>query len=264
MSPSVLGETEIVAVLQSLPEHRRQVVLIHSSLSACGKIRGGAPSVVRALREWTGQGTLAMPTHTYCYPDPLGVAEVFDPSVTRSRVGAVTEAFWREAGVLRSRHPTHSLAAVGPAARGLVTGHELTDTPCGAGTPYERLVQADAGVLMFGVTLNSYTLFHTAEALASVPYLYFPQPVTLREQRPEGGIRILNMRRQDMGVARRFEGMDSWLEERGLLHRVRCGEGSLLWLPHARAVHEALMDALRDNPWLLVDNSPRTPRLARG
>jgi aminoglycoside 3-N-acetyltransferase len=203
------------------------------------------------------EGTLAMPTHTYCYPDEGGGAPVFDPAATRSCVGAVTEAFWREPGVLRSRHPTHSLAAVGPLASSLIKEHESADTPCGAGTPYEKLVCEDAGVLMFGVTLNSYTLFHTAEALARVPYLYYPQLVTLRMREPDGRVRSMNVRRQDMRVARRFVGMDAWLEERGWLHRIRCGGGTLLWLPHARTVHEALLTALQDEPWLLVAGSAR-------
>lgn len=227
--------------------------MMHSSLSACGFVAGGAAEVVRLVRAWAGPGTLAMPAHTYCYPDAAGQVEVFDPATTPSRVGAVTEAFRRQPGVRRSLHPSHSLAAIGPQAAALVAGHERCDTPCGSGTPYRRLVDEDAGVLMFGVSLNTYTLFHTAEDAAGVGYLYEPAPCILKVRESSGCVRDFPMRRQDMRVARRFAAMDGWLEARGLLHRSRCGRGEILWLPHAAVVHEAVTNALRADPRLLVE-----------
>lgn len=257
LAPTVLDAPAILAALRSLPENRRPTVMVHSSLSACGKMRGGAAAVIAALRDWTKNETLAMPAHTYCYPDEKGHCGLFDPATTPSLVGAITDAFWREPDVLRSLHPTHSLAATGPGASQLVAGHEYAGTPCGAETPYQKLVNEDAGVLMFGVTLNSYTLFHTAEALASVPYLYCAQPVDLRVRIRDGTTREMRMWRQDMNVRRLFADMDSWLEQRGLLHRLRCGNGELLWLPHSQAVHRELMQALRVDPWFLVAEESR-------
>src|SRR5262249_43045932 len=148
------------------------LVMVHSSLSACGYVQGGALTVIEALRTWCRGSTIVMPTHTYCYPGTDGAVSTFDPKSTPSVVGVITDAFWRQPKVVRSVHPTHSLAAEGPLAGKLVAGHELCDTPCGLGTPYHRLVEWDAGVLMFGVTFDCYTLFHTAEDAGAVPYLY--------------------------------------------------------------------------------------------
>lgn len=234
-----------------------RAVMVHGSLSACGFVKGGAAKVIRLLRQWAGPATLAMPTHTYSYPGADGTVEVFDPASSPSRVGAITDAFWRQAGVLRSLHPSHSLAAVGDGASALVAGHERCDTPCGSGTPYLKLVEQDAGVLMFGVSLNTYTLFHTAEDAAGVGYLYEPAPCVLKVREPGGCVRDFPMRRQDMKVVRRFAAMDVWLEARGLLQRRRCGRGEILWLPHVAAVHEAVTTALRAEPWLLVEPSAR-------
>lgn len=253
----VLDAPAILAALKSLPENRRPIVMVHSSLSSCGKVRGGAAAVIGALCDWTEGGTLAMPTHTYCYPDKRGQCPVFDPARTPSLVGTVTDVFWRKSGVVRSLHPTHSIAASGPLAHELVAGHELTDTPCGTGTPYEKLLREDAGVLMYGVTLNAHTMFHIAEALAAVPYLYFPQQVNLKFRSQDGVTREMRMWRQNMLMPRRFAEMDVWLEERGLLHRKRCGKGELLWLPHAQAVHQALIAEMSVDPWLLVSRESR-------
>ena len=130
------------------------IVLVHSSLSACGFVPGGPKAVISALRAWCAELTLVMPTHSYCYPDKDGNVPIFDRKSTSSAVGAITNSFMGFSDVSRSLHPTHSLAAEGPCASAIIEGHDACLTPCGAGTPYERLVQWDAGVLMFGVTLD--------------------------------------------------------------------------------------------------------------
>ncbi|MCC2667557.1 MAG: hypothetical protein K0Q72_28 [Armatimonadetes bacterium] len=254
-----LTEADVLSCLRALGPVPSAGVMVHSSLSACGSIEGGADSVVRALRTWVGDGTLAMPAHTYCYPDGTSPAPLFELGETPSVVGAITEQFRREAGVLRSLHPSHSLACSGPGAQSWIAGHERCETPCGPGTPYERLVHGNGAVLMFGARLDAYTLFHTAEDAAAVPYLYYPEPVTLR-MRDGADLRLLTSRRQDMTVPRSFAQMDRWLEERSLLRRRRLGMGELLFIPRAGDAHEALVAALRQDPLLLVDPAAR-PRL---
>lgn len=253
-----LHGNDIARALQSFPFDPPKTLLVHSSLSSLGYVVGGANTIITVLRDWNLGGTLAMPAHSYCYPDDCGSAPVFDSKKTSSRVGAITDAFWRQSGVQRSIHPTHSLSSQGPEASALLAGHELCDTPCGRGTPYERLALGDTAVLMFGATLDSYTLFHTAEDAAKVPYLYMQEAVNLRFVDSAGSPpRVMKMKRQDMGVMRRFRDMVPWFEERGLLHRAGCGLGELLFIPHAAGAHEKLVQALLSDPWLLVEPSAR-------
>jgi aminoglycoside 3-N-acetyltransferase len=247
-----LDRAVLDSALQSLEPRSRRVVMVHSSLSACGYIRGGAQTVIKALRGWVEETTLAMPTHTYCYPASNGASEVYDSQLTASRVGMITDAFWRLDGVFRSQHPTHSLACEGGRAEDLIAGHDKCDTPCGKGTPYEKLIDWDASILMFGATLNAYTLFHTAEDAAQLPYLYEKNPYQLRIRQADGSTSNFQMWRQNMKVERRFSSMDTWLEDRGLLKRRVCGSSELLFVPSAAAVHETLIKALRNDPWLLV------------
>lgn len=247
-----LGEREILDALDRLSPARPRVLMVHSSLSACGLVRGGPMTVIQAIRSWNAGGTLAMPAHSYCYPAGSAAAPVFDPATTPSVVGRITETFRQLPGVLRSLHPTHSLAVEGPGGEAMIAGHQACSTPCGAGTPYERLVQMDAAVLMFGATLEAYTLFHTAEDAAGVPYLYDPQPVSLRFVDSARVERGMTMRKHDMGVARSFAAKDSWLEARGLLRRVRLGAGELLLLPQARPVHDAVVAELRRDAGFLT------------
>lgn len=251
-----LNEAKILETLQSLGPFQTDLLLVHSSLSACGSIEGGPATVINALRSWiTERATLALPTHTWSYPDASGVAPIYDFKSTPSVVGTITNYYWRQPGVVRSQHPSHSLACSGPGAEELCRDHELRETPCGQGTPYLRIAEGNSSVLMFGATMDSYTLYHTAEDSAKVPYLYMPEQFTLRTRGADGEVRSIQMWRQDMGVPRRFAATADWLAEQGLLIRRKLGLGELLYIPNARALHETVVETMRRDPLFLVDES---------
>src|SRR5690349_11704525 len=65
-----LNEAKIREALDSFGAFNGDVLLVHSSLSACGSIDGGPETVINALRSWiTDRAALALPTHTWSYPD---------------------------------------------------------------------------------------------------------------------------------------------------------------------------------------------------
>ena len=253
-----LNEEKILQALKSFGAFESDLLFVHSSLSACGSIEGGPGTVISALRAWiSDHAALALPTHTWSYPDKTGAAPVYDYTATPSVVGAITNHYWQQPGVVRSLHPSHSLASSGPESEQLCAGHESYETPCGIGTPYHRIVEGKSSVLMFGATMDSYTLFHTAEDAAEVPYLYAPEQVTLRTKGADGVVRSIQMWRQDMGVPRRFEATVDWLSDQGLLIRRRLGLSELLFIPNARAVHDTMVKTLRRDPLFLVDEKAR-------
>lgn len=259
-----LDEAKIREALQSYGEFKTDLLLVHSSLSACGSIDGGPATVISALRSWIGdRAALALPTHTWSYPDASGVAPVFDYKSTPSVVGTITNHYWRQPGVVRSQHPSHSIACSGPGAEELIRDHELRETPCGAGTPYLKIAEGNASVLMFGATMESYTLYHTAEDSAEVPYLYMPQQFTLRSRTADGEIKEISMWRQDMGVPRRFAATTDWLVDQGLVIRRKLGLGDLLFIPSARALHETAVATMRRDPMFLVDEKARAEVASR-
>lgn len=253
-----LNEAKIREALESCGAFQADLLLVHSSLSACGSIDGGPATVISALRSWINdKAALALPTHTWSYPDATGVAPVYDFQSTPSVVGTITNHYWRQPEVVRSLHPSHSIAVSGPHAEELCRGHELCETPCGPGTPYLRIAEGNSSVLMFGAAMDSYTLYHTAEDAADVPYLYLPEQVTLRTRTADGEVRPIQMWRQDMGVARRFEATADWLADEGLLVRRKLGLGELLFIPSARALHERVVETMRRDPLFLVDEKAR-------
>lgn len=232
-------------------------LMVHSSLSACGFISGGAATVIDVLRERSR--TVCVPTHAYCYPPTvLQVGPVFDVVNTASNVGAVTEYVRRMEGSIRSVHPTHAISVLGNNAESLTEGHESCDTPCGKGTPYERLIEIDTSVLMFGATMNTYTFFHTAEDAAGCEYLYEVEPYQLRARDLQHQVHNVRMFRQDMTVKRRFTEMNLDLETEGLLKRQQLGLGELMFVPSSRAVHQFLMDRLVADPHYLLTPDGRS------
>ena len=253
-----LDEAKILAALQSCGTFQTDLLFVHSSLSACGSIDGGPGTVVKALRSWiSDRAALAMPTHTWSYPDATGVAPIYDYQSTPSVVGTITNYYWRQPGIVRSLHPSHSLACNGPRAEALCGKHEYFETPCGVGTPYHQIAQGNTSVLMFGATMESYTLFHTAEDEAKVPYLYVPEQVTLRTKKKDGSVQPVRMWRQDMSITRRFAARTDWLVGEGLLVKRKLGLGELLFVPSTRVLHETMVTKLREDPLFLIDESSR-------
>jgi aminoglycoside 3-N-acetyltransferase len=224
-----------------------EILFVHSSLSNCGHFAAGPENLLGILAEFSD--TLCLPTHSYFYPSSPGEAgPLFDPATTPSKVGRLTDIFRTQPGVLRSIHATHSLAASGALADEICSDHSRWDAPCGAGTPYSRLIQRRASVLMFGVSFHYYTLFHTAEFESGSEYAYEHGTLdwlrVVDENRKE---RDCWSRRQSRAPMRFAEAGDL-LERIGLVRRIQLGRGTLLFAPDSSKVHDFLLQRLRVFP----------------
>jgi aminoglycoside 3-N-acetyltransferase len=158
------------------------VVMMHSSLSALGPVEGGPETVVDALLEAVGSaGTLIVPAFRDSVWGDSADFSITDcecpcdqrlcPSQQPGFQGVIAETVRRRPGSLRSCHPTHSWAALGPAAEELLRGHKDCPTTCGQGCPFEPLVEMDGKVLALGVQVNTITQWHYYEEVLLVPYL---------------------------------------------------------------------------------------------
>jgi len=239
------------AALSGLMKEKKDILMVHSSMSSCGYLSGGCGALVDILLGYCNN--LVLPTHTYLYPRSHEArGEVYRADISISLIGALTNYFWNIHGVKRSIHPTHSIAVMGEKAGELCEGHEYADTPCGAGTPYIKLIEYDCSVLMYGVTLDAYTLFHTAEHYARAPYLYHKNQVKLRYMSKDMQEESIDTWAHDMTFTRRFAEMDKILEANGLLKRMDLGGGSLLFIESAKKVHEFLLCEFEDDPYYLT------------
>lgn len=158
---NMIGRRELVRDLRRLGVTPGMDLMVHSSLAAIGFVEGGAETVVDALLQAVGKrGTLLAPSFNH------RAATVFNPLTTPTTNGAIPDALWRRPEAVRSMHPTHAVAAIGPRAsdychRHLEAGIWAPDSPIG------HLVHGGGYILALGTTHDTSTAYHVAEL--SVP-----------------------------------------------------------------------------------------------
>lgn len=143
------------------------VVFVHSSLKSLGYVEGGADAVLDAM--WNAiqpGGTLIVPAF-YMLGTILETCQapdyVFDPRKLGSNLGRLPDTFLKQPGVLRSIHPTHSVAARGPQAASVVGDHHRAPSVFGEGSPWQRFTQLDGKLLGLGITMGPVTYYHHVE-----------------------------------------------------------------------------------------------------
>lgn len=176
------GADELQRLLVELGVERGETVLVHSSFDAFEGFQGKPSDVISVLQAAVGtEGVVMMPTMTfsgtavaYARTNP-----VFDESRTPSKMGLLTELFRRTPQVVRSVHPTHSVAVWGHDADAIAAGHHLAHTPCGAGTPFEALLTRDGKIVLLGTDIGVLTFFHLLEEMleSEFPVAPFTQEV---------------------------------------------------------------------------------------
>lgn len=203
-------------------------LLVHSSLSSMGHVDGAENAVIDALLRAVGpDGLLAMPTHTWGTVNAR--QPVFHEELSPSIVGRITEGFRRRPGVLRSLHPTHSVAACGPDAATFTSGHERYATPCSPASPYGQLVDRRGHVLLIGVGLERFTLLHGFEEWAPVPWLFNRTETLWVLTRDGRRLRVPSRRHtNDSRYAERdFPSLEPVLREHGAIRYGAVGEATI-------------------------------------
>ncbi len=175
--------------------------MLHASVKAIGWIVGGPDMVLQALLDLlTPAGTLMMMVSWEDTPfefnewsetkQQLYWAEcpAFDPASSRAdhrELGILTEYLRTRPGAQRSRHPEASFVAIGSKANWITENHPL-QYGCGPGSPLAKLCEMGGKVLSLGAPLETLTLLHYAEIMASVPgkrIVHYKMPVKLQGQR---------------------------------------------------------------------------------
>ena len=166
---------------------------------------------------------------------------VFDARHTVSRMGLITEVLRRAPGVVRSVHPTHSVAVWGSRADTIIAGHELAETPCGRLTPYGKLLDYDGKILLAGVPPSTMTFcYFVAEDLEprlTVPVLT-PERYPMRWKDQQGTVRVSNLRLFSPRLDHDLSPLVGELKRRNAWRERRVGSLRLMLL-RARDVYDA-------------------------
>jgi aminoglycoside 3-N-acetyltransferase len=240
-----LTKEDIKQGLRELGVEGGMTLMVHSSLSALGRVEGGADTVIDALEEVVGPlGTLLMPA--------MGGAPVFDVDDTRSNVGTITDRFWRRPETIRSIHPTHSAAGVGPLAQELLAGHLDQPTAIGPDSPWGRVAKLERGYLLFiGCDQDRNTLLHTAEDIVEGAYL----TTIVRDYYDADRNKQTKVLERFPGPHRDFIQLDRLFAAAGAM-RVGCIGNAVCRLMKASEVLRIAVEALQRDPAAVLCDNP--------
>ena len=220
-------------------------VLIHSSMKSIGDVENGANGVLDALIEYFSKdGLLVFPTlsyNIYAHEDML-----FSYNDTPSVVGLLSEMFRTRAGVIRSMHPTHSVAALGKKAQEFTSNHE-EKTPCSRTSPWGKLYDYNAKILFIGVkNISCCTYFHAVEEWMQVPDSLSSQPYMLKVKDSLGNVKVLPSYRHINHHNNFYAKPTAILEEHNALKYVKFGDANCILLD-AKKSADIVMDLLKED-----------------
>lgn len=178
---------ELKDMIKEMDIEPTDTVFIHSSMKSIGEVVGGADTVLDSFMEYLADGLLILPTHTWASMSETH--NMFDPNEEPSCVGILTNLFMKREGVVRSLHPTHSVAAYGKDSKEYIKGEEEVSTPCAVGGCYDRLRDRKAKILLLGVNHIRNTFIHGVEEVLQVPERFTEKPVLFKIVMPDGSLK---------------------------------------------------------------------------
>lgn len=208
--------------------------------------------VICTLADAVGpEGTVMMPTFTYCYSGIWNAAPYNPDSTPPLFMGIIADSMRYYEGSLRSGSPTYSVAALGKYAR-LLTENRENACGLGPGSSYETAYQLGAKILLIGVGNDRNSMIHYAETasglpFSDVPYREFWGKTALAER--DGT--VVEVPVGDFpGCSANFHVADSALDQRGLVKRGRVCRADCM-LMDARSIVDTIVERLQTEPgWL--------------
>jgi aminoglycoside 3-N-acetyltransferase len=267
--PHTLTKDDLVQALRRSGVVAGDLIFVHSSLSEFGHIEGGDATALSALREAIGpKGTMLMPAFTtsavLIAGDPVTDrrARPFDhANISRVNTGQLCQALLGQADVIRSRHPSHSVAGVGPLAKELLADQKEGDSPNGSSSAFAKLHANGGKIVYFGASPRSTTFLHYLEDCLDLPYL---TTALCMIQNDDGSPRPVLIPRFPSGH-REFYGRD-WRQTKtfktllasGLnVNTTPVGLGEIK-LIQASQLYELGLAALKQDPMLMMDDKPKS------
>ena len=261
-----ISKAEIVQALRKAGIVAGDCLLVHSSLSAFGEL--DAVTAIEAFREAVGpEGTIFLPTFTSPFVyiggpnrnpdtrpfDASDLKQIWTGNLPRTLLEKYPEA-------VRSRHYSHSWAAIGKLAKEGCSAHEPADPPMGENSVPEFALRHHGKVVHFGNTIHSTTFLHLLEDRLDLPGL---ETVLCKVKQPDGTIdcaaipRNLPYDRDFYHGSRETIRFFQTATVRGLkIHESKLGTGTILMMD-LQELFELGTELLTADPYLLLSDDPK-------
>lgn len=240
--------------LKKMNINKNGTLMVHSSYKSIGNVEGGAETVIDALTEYMKDGLLVLPTHTW--KDVAGDGSKFYVESSPSCIGIIPELFRNREGVIRSYHPTHSVAAIGEGAEEFVRDSHLSDTPCSRRSPYGKLLDHKAQIMLLGVNHSSNTFIHGVEEWVDIPGRLTDSHEELYSVLANGEELFVPSRRHcGVNWSLHFPKVDAVLEDNGAVTKGFFGD-AVTRVCDTESLTRIIFGLLAINPDLFSDDKP--------
>jgi len=225
-------------------------------MKAIGEVENGAEEVIDAFLEYINDGLLIFPTHSW---DRINKdSDIYDPITEPSCVGILSNLFLKRPGVIRSFHPTHSVAALGEMAANYVQGEERWDTPCSRKGCWGKLYDLKAKILFVGCSLQKNTIIHGVEEWSNIPERLSENPISLKIKIPGGKLidRTLHTHYNPLGdISENYDKIEEALLKTRIATIGRIGDAKT-YVCDVKKMVDLVTSFLKKNPDLFLDKDP--------
>ncbi len=254
-------KAQLQAQLKNMDIDPKGTLLVHSSMKSIGLVEGGADTVLDALCEYMKDGLLIFPTHTWRQMSEA--YNVFNVKSEPSCVGLLTNLFMKRTGVVRSFHPTHSVAAVGREAKDYTAGEEFTVTPCPRTGCWGKLYDRKADILFIGCSLKSNTYLHGVEEWAGIPNRLADKPQNFTVIAPNGQTFIVPQYRHHtadpvVDPSEHYDKMEPIFKKEKAISYGIFGDAPCI-IGNAVKMADITISYLKNDPHLFDDDKPVSP-----
>ena len=216
----------------------------------------GGDTVLDACIEYMQAGLLILPTHTWGEENLPN--NIYDPLIEPSCVGILTNLFLQRDGVVRSLHPTHSVAAIGKDAVAYVAGEEHTNTPCPREGCWGKLYDRRAQILFMGSPPKRNTYIHSVEEWNNIPNRLADTPRQIKIVMPDGQLLDYTLYGHSCPIGDVSENYGKLLPAllaTGIARKGQIGDAES-YVCDAVGMGDLTTQFLQRNPDLFLDNEP--------
>lgn len=234
--------------LRRLGIEKNDNVLVHSSMKSIGAVEGGAETVLDVFCEYlSGTGNIALPSHSWNTINDEH--NIFDPDKEPCCVGILPEIFRKRSGVLRSLHPTHSIAIMGKLAEDFVRDEHLIDTPCGRKGCWGKLYDYGFKIMFLGCSTKRNTYVHGVEEWCEIPERLTEHYHKFKIVMPDGSIFDRDMKRHHSpyeDISQNYDRIQPFMEKKGLATKGKFGDADCV-VETARDIYEVTSELLKES-----------------
>lgn len=246
------GPDKLIRQLRQIGVTEGSTLVVHSSWSPYNGFRGKPADLVKAFKAAVGESGLlvmiSLPYQNMSSAQWLASGKPMNVRRSPSMMGLLSEVFRRSEGVRRSLSATHPLLAWGRDADAFVEGHEKTDRPFGAGSPFARILERDAIVLGFDAPFSTFTFhMYVEDQFADrLPVPLYEPELHSGKVIDYAGTESVQTVRVPSALANRHRRLDRIVarhEHNGALGRARVGNTQLVWI-RARAMLQGVKELI--------------------